>query len=137
MDVGYTGRCLCGAIRFAIAGPIEPPVACHCRECQRHSGGVWIAVTAPVESVEITRERLAWVSITPMVRRGFCLDCGGYLFWQRLGEPTIDIALGALDDPLHLTLAAHIHTKEARTPIPEDGVPRFEAGMPGDIATDG
>ncbi|MEM9782118.1 MAG: GFA family protein [Pseudomonadota bacterium] len=130
MDLRYSGRCLCGAIRFEISGPVEPPVACHCRECQRQSGGVWIAVTAPKESVEITRERLAWVSVSPMVRRGFCLDCGGYLFWDDLEEDTIDVAFGALDDGSDLTLSAHIHVREARIPLPDDGVPRFEGGLP-------
>ncbi|MEM9764886.1 MAG: GFA family protein, partial [Pseudomonadota bacterium] len=63
MTQELTGRCLCGAVQFSIAGPVSAPIACHCRECQRQSGGLWVAVTAPVENVTIVRERLAWVSV--------------------------------------------------------------------------
>lgn len=130
MDLSYSGRCLCGAIRFEITGPVEPPVACHCTQCQRHSGGMWVAITAPSESVEISRTRLAWVSVSERARRGFCLDCGGYLFWQEVESDTIDVAFGALDDPNGLALAAHIFVSESRLPLPADGLPRYDRNIP-------
>jgi hypothetical protein len=128
MESGYSGRCLCGGVRFRFDDVVEPPVACHCRECQRHSGGFWVAVTAIREAVEIVGSRLAWVSVSPKALRGFCRDCGGYLFWRPVEGETIDIAFGALDDPNGLRLAAHIYTEEARLPLPDDGVPKFPRG---------
>ncbi|MEO0819462.1 MAG: GFA family protein [Pseudomonadota bacterium] len=127
-----TGRCLCGAVRFEVHGRVEPPVACHCIECQRQSGAAsWISVTAPLDAVTITRDRLAWVFVSDKARRGFCRDCGGFLFWEPLGSNTIDIAFGALDRPHGLHLSAHIYTAESRLPLPEDGLPRYPAGRPG------
>ncbi|MEM8759694.1 MAG: GFA family protein [Pseudomonadota bacterium] len=129
MTQELTGRCLCGAVHFTIKGAVSAPVACHCRECQRHSGGMWVAVTAPSENVTIARERLAWVSVSARARRGFCRDCGGYLFWEPVGGTTIDVAYGALDDTKDLKLAAHIFTEECR--LPEgDGLPRHEGEGP-------
>ncbi|MEM6546532.1 MAG: GFA family protein [Pseudomonadota bacterium] len=132
MTETFSGRCLCGAVRFSIDGLYQGPVACHCRECQRHSGSFWVAVTAERESVTITSDRLAWVSVSPTAWREFCRDCGGYLFWQPVMGETIDIALGAMDfAPAEApALAAHIHVAEALLPVPEDGVPRFDGALP-------
>lgn len=131
MTQSYSGRCLCGDVRFEIAAISEPPVACHCRECQRQGGGVWVAVTARRHDVEIAGHRLAWVSATPRAWRGFCRDCGSYLFWQETDSETIDIAFGCIDNANGLELSAHIFVEEARLPIPEDGIPRFARGRPG------
>lgn len=125
-----TGRCLCGAIRFTVTGPVEPPMACHCRECQRQSGNYWVAITAPRAAVEISGEP-AWISIGPRARRGFCPRCGGFLFWEPAEADTIDIAFGNLDDPAGLHLAGHIWCEEALLPVPEDGTPRHPRGRPG------
>ncbi|MEM6942611.1 MAG: GFA family protein [Pseudomonadota bacterium] len=124
-----SGRCLCGAVRFSVSGPVTQPVACHCRECQRQSGGVWVSVRAKREHVQIVRDRLAWVSVSPKGRRGFCRDCGGYLFWEEVDGSEIDLAFGALDDTTGLELSAHIFTAESRLPV-VDGVPRFEGDEP-------
>jgi hypothetical protein len=132
MTTPLTGRCLCGAVRFEIDRLTDGPVACHCRECQRQSGSThWTAVTALREAVRIAEERLAWVRISGRAWRGFCRDCGGYLFWQPVTGRDIDIAFGALDEAPSMAIEAHIFTAEARHLVPEDGVPRFDYGRPG------
>ncbi|MEM7499692.1 MAG: GFA family protein [Pseudomonadota bacterium] len=133
MSEKITGRCLCGAVHFVVTGPVSEPVACHCRECQRQSGGMWVAITAPQESVTIARDRLAWVSVSEKARRGFCRDCGGYLFWEAFGGRTIDLAYGAIDDTNGLKLSAHIFTSESRLPD-GDGLPRHEGEGPEETA---
>lgn len=127
-----TGRCLCGAIAFEIDSLLEGPVACHCRECQRQSGSAfWVAVTASQDAVRILGDRLGWVQATREAERGYCRDCGGYLFWRPLGGDTLDIAFGALDGIEGMTLVAHIFTAEARLPLPDDKIPRFAHGRKG------
>jgi len=131
MTIRYRGQCLCGGVRFSFGEVLEPPVACHCRECQRQSGAFWVAVTVPANDLEIEAQRLAWVSATPRAWRGFCRDCGGYLFWQPATRESVDIAFGALEETNGLALTAHIFCDEARLAIPEDGLPRFARGRPG------
>lgn len=38
MSEGRTGRCLCGAVTFAIDGPLLSAAYCHCSRCQRRTG---------------------------------------------------------------------------------------------------
>lgn len=130
MTQTHTGGCLCGAIRFTVTGPVEPPTACHCRECQRQSGNYWVAITAPRAAVDIEGEP-AWFSISPRARRGFCPCCGGFLFWEPTGGTTLDIGFGNLDDPAGLRLARHIWCEEALLAVPEDGTPHYPRGHPG------
>jgi len=125
-----TGGCLCGQVRFTVTGPVEPPMACHCRECQRQSGSHWVAITAPRAAVEIAGER-GWVSVSARARRGFCPRCGGFLFWEPAGGTSINIAFGNLDEPGGLHLAGHFWCEEARVPVPEDGTPHHPRGRPG------
>ena len=130
MPETLTGRCLCGAVHFSVAGPVEPPMACHCRECQRQSGNYWVAITAPKAAVVTTGE-VRWISVTHRARRGFCVHCGGFLFWEPATGETIDIAFGNLDDPGGLRLGGHIWCAEARLPVPDDGTPQHPRGRPG------
>ena len=39
-----TGGCQCGAIRYAFYAPLENAHVCHCRMCQRATGGVFAAL---------------------------------------------------------------------------------------------
>ena len=38
-----TGGCLCGTLRFEVTKPLYDPHYCHCRVCQKASGGPVIA----------------------------------------------------------------------------------------------
>lgn len=125
----YTGGCLCGAVRVHVTGPVEPPIACHCRECQRMTGNYWVAITAPRDRVRITGE-VHWISASARARRGFCPQCGGFLFWEPASGDSIDIGFGNLDNPAGLSLAGHLWCDEAPLPIPDDGTPRFPRGRP-------
>lgn len=108
-----TGRCLCGGVRYVVEGAVEPPQICHCRECQRQSGHAWAAITAAVSQVTLSDEgSLGWYRVTAKARRGFCRDCGSFLFWQRIGSDSIDISMGSLDDRDDLRLDAEIFCGE-------------------------
>ena len=44
-----TGGCLCGAVRYRVAGPLRDVVACHCAQCRRSSGHFAAATAARYE----------------------------------------------------------------------------------------
>ena len=50
-------HCLCGAVTITVEGQHDPRVgACHCRMCQRWSGGLFLCFNAKASAVTITGE---------------------------------------------------------------------------------
>ncbi len=93
-----TGGCQCGAVRFAVSGPLGQASICHCRMCQKALGNFF----APF--VSVTAEQLAWTRGQPRyfrsssdMRRGFCGNCGTPLTYD--ASEGIALAIGAFDEP--------------------------------------
>lgn len=122
-DKVIEGGCVCGAVRYRVAGALAGVIACHCRQCRRMSGHYYAATAASQEAFELLETSgLAWYGSSATSRRGFCRVCGSSLFFDHgPGEP-IGIAAGSLDDEKDLKLAAHIYVDEAGGyyRIPED-----------------
>ena len=100
------GGCLCGAVRYAVEGPLRPVVACHCSQCRRTSGHHVAATSAPRGSVRV-RGEVTWHASSEQARRGFCGVCGSNLFWDGGGD-NLSIMAGTLDGPTGLAMAGHI-----------------------------
>jgi hypothetical protein len=114
MTLPITGGCACGAVRYAVRGPIRDIIACHCEQCRRTSGH-FVAATACRRQYFFleTESGLRWYSAVPGFRRGFCGNCGSSLLFEEIGKERISIAAGSLDLPQGLRMAAHIYTSEA------------------------
>ena len=105
----HDGQCLCGAVRFTVAGPLAPPDACHCGQCRRQSGHYWASTDIARERVAISGgEALRWYQSSEKVRRGFCGTCGSFLFWDVPGRVKLAIAMGAFTGPTGTHLEKHI-----------------------------
>jgi hypothetical protein len=109
-----TGRCLCGAVRYEVRGPMRDILLCHCEECRRWGGylGAFSATRAD-DLVLLEDAALRWVNSPEsdsQARRGFCSECGSSLFWQAGGAERISIAVGTLDRPTGLRVAGHWYT---------------------------
>ncbi len=103
------GSCLCGAVRFSVAGPLPAPNACHCSQCRKQSGHFW--ASADVNRDALTLEgaaNLTWFQASDKARRGFCATCGSFLIWEPLGGDTVALAMGAFDTPTGAHLQEHI-----------------------------
>jgi len=113
MTNSATGSCLCGAVQYQVAGPLRPVVACHCGQCQKASGHHVAATSAKRQDFELLEEQgLKWFSSSKGIRRGFCQQCGGNLFWDKADLPTISIFAGTIDQPSGLELVEHIYVEE-------------------------
>jgi hypothetical protein len=126
MTNNSTGSCLCGAVKYQVTGALRPVVACHCGQCQKTSGHHVAATSAKREDFKLLEERgLKWFSSTVGVRRGFCQQCGGNLFWDKAELSSISIFAGTLDQPSGLQLVEHIYV-EAKADYYEitDGLPQ-------------
>lgn len=109
----HKGSCLCGAVRFEVAGELKPPDACHCTQCRKSSGHVFASTDIARAAVTISGgENLTWYRSSQKVRRGFCSTCGSPLFWDPLERDWMGIAMGAFDKPTGTHLAIHVHVAD-------------------------
>ena len=103
------GRCLCGAVRFEVHGPLRPVIYCHCTMCRRASGHFDAATAcAPQHLRLLASSTLRWYRSSASARRGFCGECGSALFWEPAHGGHVSIWAGTLEGPTGLTAAAHI-----------------------------
>ena len=96
-----TGGCQCGAVRYAFYAPLEKPHVCHCRMCQRATGGVFAALAGgKPANFAWTRGAPRFFASSNLAQRGYCADCGTPLSFK-YDEPSARIytTIGSLDDP--------------------------------------
>ena len=135
-----TGRCLCGAVRYEVRGPLRDVLLCHCIECRRWHGHISACTAARKHDLVLTEGRgLRWIDSPDSdadARRGFCGECGSSLFWDPPRRDSISIAAGTLDDAGGLRVAGHWYTSQAGAyyELPADGLPHHthsgESGLP-------
>jgi hypothetical protein len=101
----FFGGCLCNGIRYACAAKPLMMVNCHCRDCQRASGGAYSpTVVVPARSLRITQgePKLHRVGAESgnEATRAFCGDCGSQIYAFSSGRSEfVGIKAGSLDDP--------------------------------------
>ena len=126
----HTGGCLCGAVRYSIAGPLRPVVMCHCTQCRRMTGHIMAATAARRADFSLVSDgELKWYVSSVEARRGFCGRCGSTLFWEGVGLDGISIAAGTLDDTRGLSIACHIFVADKGDYYEiESGAPQIRDG---------
>ena len=105
-----TGSCLCGAVRYEVAGPLRDVIECHCAMCRKTHGHIGAYTAAPKSALTIVESRgLRWYASSDKARRGFCSECGGTLFYDPLQKDHMSIAAGTLDPPTGLKTSLQIY----------------------------
>lgn len=131
----HTGSCLCGAVRFRVAGKLAPVQLCHCGQCRKAQGSAFGA-NIPVAVADLTflagEEALKAYEHTPGKERVFCPHCGSPIFSRRLAMPdVVRLRAGTLDADANPPLGFHIQTDSRALwwPLADDGLPHYpEAG---------
>lgn len=126
------GGCLCGAVRYRIEEDSPPCYACHCTECQTHSGSAF-ALQMPVFVTKFTveGELLTADQALPNDRTSVihsCATCLVRLYATVTGrEGLVTVRAGTLDNSKTLSPVAHIwvRSKQEWLDIP-DGHRVFE-----------
>ena len=138
MDEVRTGRCLCGAVRFATRGPLRGVIYCHCGQCRRQTGHFVAATAVADDRIAIDGEdMLSWYAASSDARRGFCRACGSLLFWKAEGLSRISVMAGSFDRPTGLAGMSHIFVADKGDYYGiDDGLPQF-AGSSDDSAVPG
>jgi len=125
----YEGGCQCGQVRWRAAAPPINVRLCHCRNCQRATGGPNFARALFNDpDVQRTGETTRWAS-SARLHRLSCARCGTPVFAEPQDGPWIAVALTTLDDPVALSPGSHIWVS-AKLPwvVIEDGLPQFAEG---------
>ncbi|MDV4143362.1 GFA family protein [Shimia sp. FJ5] len=107
-----TGQCLCGAVKFRIAGEFESFFLCHCTRCRKDSGSAHSAnlfsSTAKITWV-LGEEQIKTFQLSGSLHvKSFCSQCGSAL---PVSQPEIGLLVvpaGALDSQFDMRPNAHI-----------------------------
>jgi hypothetical protein len=94
-----TGGCQCGRVRYTAQVADEEAYLCHCRMCQRATGGVSIAFKNLSKAEVRWESEPAWYASSPVAKRPFCRECGTPLGFAFNESERMDLTVGSFDDP--------------------------------------
>lgn len=102
-----SGGCQCGRVRYRADAAGAEAYLCHCRMCQRATGGFAASfVQLPLATVTWESEP-DWYASSPIAKRPFCATCGTPLGFRFNNGEGIDLTLGSFDDPSAFRPEAH------------------------------
>ena len=114
-----SGHCLCGGVTLTVAGGHDPRAgACHCRMCQRWTGGLFLAFHAEAAGVTVTGPVARYAS-SDFAERAFCAVCGSHL-WIRNTDPdetVIELMPGLFDTALGWPTRSEIYVDRAMAAV--------------------
>jgi hypothetical protein len=76
MTITRTGGCQCGRVRYTAELESDDAYLCHCRMCQRATGGVAAAFTQVLRAAVTWEGEPEWYQSSPIAHRPFCPGCG-------------------------------------------------------------
>jgi hypothetical protein len=94
-----TGGCQCGRVRYRARIANDEAYACHCRMCQRATGGVFIAFKNLAKADVAWEREPDYYASSPIARRGFCSACGTPLTFEFPDSENMDLTIGSFDAP--------------------------------------
>jgi hypothetical protein len=112
-----TGGCQCGAVRYALYVAPQKPHVCHCRMCQRATGGLFAALAgAPKDEFAWTRGAPGLYASSNQATRPYCRDCGTPLgFAYHAVDARQYVTIGSLDEPARVPITTQ-YGIESRIP---------------------
>mgnify|MGYP000659746698 CR=1 FL=1 len=95
------GGCQCGRIRYsAIIATLDAHI-CHCRICQRATGGVSIAFVNLPNASPTWGTEPEWYRFSPIAHRPVCAACGTPLGLEFVVGENCDLTVGCFDNAAH------------------------------------
>lgn len=111
---GMQGHCLCGAVQVTAESHRGFTGVCHCRMCQRWSGGLFVCFPAGPEGVAVTGPVVRHAS-SDFAERAFCGVCGSHLWYRATngGDGHYALMPGLFDAAGDLPLRSEIYVDRA------------------------
>jgi len=130
----YTGKCLCGVVRYRIDAPIEQVTHCHCSMCRKTHGAAFASyASVPLDAFHFMsgKDQLGVYHSSQHVTRTFCIRCGSNLQFVDNREHELGVVLGTLDTPLAVVPQSHIFVdSKASWYDIGDKLPQYENDLP-------
>jgi hypothetical protein len=122
-----SGGCQCGAVRYRTKADPAAAYLCHCRMCQRATGGVSIAFVGVKLADTQWDGEPDWYQSSPIAERPFCARCGTPLGFKFLeGSANMDLTIGSFDDPSDFTPKHHFGAESIHDAwIDTSALPRY------------
>jgi hypothetical protein len=131
------GGCQCGAVRYRMTGAPLTVYNCHCKDCQRFSGGTHaMSMIVARDHIETLAGELATYDKTAdsgrVARMHACAACGTKMWNEPLASPALLVLKpGTLDDMGWAAPVGNIWTASRAPWVPIDGgLVNFEGQPP-------
>src|ERR1044071_1227830 len=119
MKTPFSGGWACGAIRYESTAEPVAMLHCHCRDCQRSSGGPFSSfVIVPTDAFKLLQWSLQFhdrpSEAGRKTHRGFCAHYGSPIVVSTSSQPQIvAIRTARLDDPSWFNPQMDVWTSDA------------------------
>jgi hypothetical protein len=127
------GSCLCGGVKYRIAGSLFAARHCHCSMCRKAHGSAFRS-RASVRATDFAwvegEDLVTFYESSPGNRRGFCRVCGSPMLSKFDARPAYyGLPLGALDDDPGIRPELHVHVaSKAPWFVITDDLPQLPRG---------
>ncbi len=116
-DAAIRGHCLCGGVTIRVAGARDPrPGACHCRMCQRWSGGLFLCFEADAAGVTVAGPVTRYAS-SNFAERAFCSVCGSHLWMRDTSGASYELMPGLFDAAQDWPLRSEVYSDRAMASV--------------------
>ena len=138
-DFPVRGGCKCGAVRYRLEAEPRSVYACHCRHCQKETGGPYsIGILAWRKDFVVTEGEGNVITLHKVAESGrvvaqhLCATCYNRIWHDPAGDPSIVVIRAAtLDEPSWSAPVVQIWTA-SRLPFVklDEGLPSYERQAP-------
>ncbi len=111
----HEGSCLCGAVKFKVAGELGEMMNCHCTHCRKSHGAAFATyIEVPWSRFEFVKgkDHLTTFKTDSSTKRSFCKTCGSIVVCFADSDKTnLEISASVLDTPTDLKPAYDIYVR--------------------------
>ena len=114
----YEGTCLCGQASFKSDAEPVFQFNCHCRDCQKSTGGPYAPIIFFKRLDLVVTGDLTYYESTggsgKRIKRGFCSSCGAQMTSEvEIAPPLRAVRAGTLSDPTLFRPTADVYVSQA------------------------
>ena len=114
----FSGGCLCGDIRYEVAGDLVRIVNCHCDDCRKVTGAAFATnIFVKFDDLNVTQGETAKFEHTANSGnqriKEFCPRCGSQLFSYSVGRDITSVKAGSIDDAGFVVPTANLFCSRA------------------------